>query len=68
MSRYLYININALKNKFLLNTNNRPSYKQLLEDLKNIRFYTKIGKKYNVSDNCIRKWLHLYKKYDIKTN
>ena len=35
---------------------NRPSIKQLNEDLKTMTFLA-AGKKYKVSDNCIRKWL-----------
>ena len=42
---------------------NRPSYEQLKKDLKNSS-YVQVGKKYNVSDNCIRKWLKTYKKYN----
>jgi uncharacterized protein YjcR len=34
----------------------RPTYEQLKEDVKNMPFVW-IGKKYNVSDNCVRKWL-----------
>ena len=41
---------------------NRPSYEQLLEDLKSSS-YTKVGKKYGVSDNTIRKWIKVYEKY-----
>lgn len=40
----------------------RPSYNQLLEEVKE-NGYLKTGKKYNVSDNTIRKWLKLYEKY-----
>ena len=40
---------------------NRPSLETLLEDLKTLP-YTKVGKKYGVSDNCIRKWIKQYKK------
>jgi very-short-patch-repair endonuclease/transposase len=39
----------------------RPSYEQLLEDLDNMS-YVKVGKKYKVSDNAIRKWIKYYKK------
>lgn len=42
----------------------RPSYEQLIEDLKN-NTYVKVGKKYNVSDNCIRKWIKMYEKYGL---
>lgn len=39
----------------------RPSYEQLKIDI-NCLGYTKTGKKYNVSDNSIRKWLKMYEK------
>ena len=39
--------------------NNRPSLETLLKDLE-ILPYTKVGKKYGVSDNCIRKWIKGY--------
>jgi hypothetical protein len=46
---------------------NRPSLNSLLEDLKTESFLF-TGKKYGVSDNCIRKWLKGYglSKMDIK--
>ena len=46
---------------------NRPSLETLLEDLKTLP-YTKVGIKYGVSDNCIRKWIKQYQKnaIDIK--
>lgn len=37
----------------------RPSYEQLLEDLKTMS-YCAVGRKYGVSDNAIRKWLRWY--------
>lgn len=37
----------------------RPSYEQLMEDIKNMPI-TKIGEKYGVSDNTIRKWKKRY--------
>ena len=37
----------------------RPSYEQLLTDLDNMS-YVKVGQKYGVSDNSIRKWLKSY--------
>ena len=40
---------------------NRPSLETLLKDLENLP-YTKVGKKYGVSDNCIRKWIKQYQK------
>jgi len=39
----------------------RPTEEQILEDLKKMSCCA-IGRKYNVSDNCIRKWLKYYKK------
>ena len=39
----------------------RPSLETLLKDLETMP-YTKVGKKYGVSDNCIRKWIKNYKK------
>jgi very-short-patch-repair endonuclease len=39
----------------------RPSSQQLLEDLKTMS-YCAVGRKYGVSDTCIRKWLKYYKK------
>jgi Zn finger protein HypA/HybF involved in hydrogenase expression len=38
----------------------RPTLEQLEEDLKALP-YTKVGLKYNVSDNTIRKWIKQYK-------
>ena len=40
----------------------RPSYSQLLEEVKEIG-YSSTGRKYSVSDNCIRKWIKMYEKY-----
>jgi Zn finger protein HypA/HybF involved in hydrogenase expression len=56
------IECNARYN-FLKNIKYRPPYDQLMEDLKELKYYTRIGKKYGVSDNCIRKWIKKYKKY-----
>ena len=41
----------------------RPSYTQLLDDKSSMPI-TKIGEKYGVSDNSIRKWIRLYEKYN----
>lgn len=43
----------------IINTN-RPSLDQLNNDLKELKSYVKVGAKYNVSDNCIRKWIRKY--------
>jgi hypothetical protein len=39
----------------------RPSLEQLNKDLKILGTYVQVGIKYNVSDNCIRKWIKKYK-------
>lgn len=39
----------------------RPSYEQLIDD-KNKMTFTAIGRKYNVTDNTIRKWIRLYER------
>jgi hypothetical protein len=39
----------------------RPSYEQLLKDIEETN-YLQTGKKYGVSDNCIRKWIKYYEK------
>ena len=45
----------------------RPSLETLLKDLETMP-YTKVGKKYGVSDNCIRKWIKNYKKIEDNNN
>ena len=40
----------------------RPDYKTLKNEIETLG-YVKTGKKYGVSDNAIRKWLHFYEKY-----
>ena len=42
----------------------RPSYEQLKSDISNMSM-VKIGKKYGVSDNAIRKWLRYYEKNSL---
>jgi Zn finger protein HypA/HybF involved in hydrogenase expression len=43
-------------------TKNKPSLIILENDLKELKTYVAVGKKYNVSDNCIRKWIRKYNK------
>lgn len=38
----------------------RPELEQLIEDFKELKSYTKIGEKYGVKDNTIRKWFIAY--------
>ena len=35
---------------------NRPSKDELLQDFRELKSFVKIGAKYGVSDNAIRKW------------
>ncbi len=44
-------------------TNDRPTLEQLLSDVANMGFVA-TGRKYNVSDNSIRKWIKFYSKYE----
>lgn len=41
----------------------RPSHAQLLSDIQQMSM-VKVGKKYGVSDNAVRKWLRQYEKYE----
>jgi hypothetical protein len=41
---------------------NRPSLDEI-EALQKTMSMVQIGKKYGVSDNCVRKWINIYKKY-----
>jgi hypothetical protein len=45
----------------------RPSLEQLETDLKELKYYVKVGEKYGVSDNCIRKWIKQYKSENLKS-
>ena len=59
---------NSCNNKYIVKTNKknskRPPYQQLLKDKEELKYYTKIGRKYNVSDNAVRKWFKTYEKYN----
>ena len=50
---------NKLKEKFSLI---RPSKDELIESFKELTSFKEVGRKYNVSDNAVRKWLN---KYDL---
>ena len=54
------------KRRYNMNCLNRPSYNQLLKDKKELKYYTRVAEKYNVSDNCIRKWIKNYEKNNKK--
>lgn len=43
----------------------RPSYETLLTEAQELG-YVGTGKKYNVSDNAIRKWIKMYEKYGVE--
>jgi len=45
----------------------RPSYDQLQQDMRSMSM-VKVGKKYGVSDNAVRKWLKQYKKEGSLSN
>ena len=59
-------NINRLK--ISVENTEHPSLEQLKLDLINLKSFVKVGEKYNVSDNCIRKWIKKYEKYDNLQN
>jgi len=43
---------------------NRPSYEEFIKEMDELDWnYSAMGRKYNVSDNTIRKWEKTYKKY-----
>jgi len=46
---------------YLARKSNRPSPIQLIQDFQELKSFVKVGKKYGVSDNSVRKWLVLYK-------
>ena len=56
------------KSRFLKGNGKRPTFEQLLKDKIELGSYTKIGRKYDVSDNAVRKWFNTYKKYGFKFN
>lgn len=39
---------------------NKPSLQEILDTFKELKSFTKVGNKFGVSDNCIRKWLKSY--------
>ena len=51
--------------KFSLRKVERPPYEELKREIKEFG-YKSTGKKYNVSDNCIRKWIKYYDKIKNK--
>lgn len=59
--------LNCLNKEKYFSGNNRkverPSYDVLLSELSKLN-YVQVGKKYGVSDNTIRKWIKMYKKYE----
>lgn len=41
----------------------RPSFEELINDLQDLKYnFCAVGRKYNVSDNAVRKWLKSYQK------
>ena len=43
----------------------KPSLKELEKDMKELKTYVAVGKKHNVSDNCIRKWIQKYNQKEL---
>ena len=57
------LNMNKIKEGVL--NGNRPTLYQLKKDLEELKSYVKVGEKYNVSDNTIRKWIKRYNQCNI---
>lgn len=51
-------------NKHRRKVEDRPSKEQLLTDFKELKSFVKVGKKYGISDNALRKW---FSSYDLPT-
>ena len=51
---------------FKENLKNKQSYEQLKKDMIELKYFTSVAKKYNVSDNCIRKLIKNMKNIQIK--
>jgi len=43
----------------------RPPYEELIKQIKNVG-YEKVGRKYGVTGNAIKKWVKYYEKYETK--
>jgi len=43
----------------------KPTLEELENDMKELKTYVAVGKKYNVSDNCIRKWIKKYNQEEL---
>lgn len=62
----------AKKNKYcstecyhIANKGNRPDVFTLLSDFDELKTFVKVGKKYNVSENSVRKWCNFYGVLDM---
>ena len=62
---YYSLRCNECNAKFRFNESlqksNRPPYSTLQKEISETS-YVAVGKKYNVSDNCIREWMKKYEK------
>ena len=60
-------NICVYKNRLInsIEKTNRPNYNQLINDIKELKSLIKVGEKYNVSDNTIRKWIRKYENHEL---
>ena len=61
-SKAMRCNVCRFKKTFKDGLTNRPSYDTLIKETDEMGF-VEVGKKYGVTDNCIRKWIKKYEKY-----
>ena len=47
--------------ELMKNKSRRPSKEQLIQDFNELKSFVRVGKKYQVSDNAVRKWCRYYK-------
>ena len=59
-NKHFYCSLECYQQARALDSN-RPSVLELINDFKELKSFVKVGKKYNVSDNAVRKWCKVYK-------
>ena len=52
--------------KYRKSLKDKPSLEELENDMKELKTYVAVGKKHNVSDNCIRKWIKKYNQKELQ--
>lgn len=55
--KYTYCSVECYRDS---NKGARPSFLDLINDFKELKSFTQVGLKYNISDNAVRKWCKLY--------